>query len=138
MINIFFQGRIKNKDKIVQAAEDMLYELCPKCNHDVDINIELLKEVDQQMAGYCWGDFEQIEIELARNSHDHEYTVSELLINLTHELVHAKQLINLERHDWHKHMDYRELPWEVEAYKLEESLCTKYFGKLSVDSEPTF
>lgn len=130
MINIFFQGRIKNKDQIIQSTEDLLYDLCPNCNHEVDINIEILKEVDQQMAGYCWGDSEHIEIELARNSERHTYTLSELLINLTHELIHAKQLINGETHEWYKHMKYTDLPWEVEAYKLEESLCAKYFGKI--------
>ena len=105
----------------------MLTELCPDAEHDVDIDINLLHHLDQQMAGYCWGDSELIHIDLARHSYDTTFTRDDILLHLTHELIHAKQYFKKElspvKHTWkgkdHSKTSYARQPWEKEAYKLE-------------------
>ena len=107
MIYVYFTGRIKDKRKIIEASELMLAELCVNCDYDVDIDVCLLRHLDQQMAGYCWGDAEMIHIEIARNS--------EQLIEKQFEPRATPGI------------PYMELPWEQEAFGLEEELCKKYF-----------
>jgi|TARA_B110000977_G_C11088712_1_gene495869 hypothetical protein len=128
MIYVYFTGRIKDKRQIIEASELMLAELCVNCDHDVDIDICLLRHLDQQMAGYCWGDSEMIHIEIARNSEGTQFMRDDILLHLTHELVHAKQLIEKQfvpraTPD----IPYMELPWEQEAFGLEAAMCKKYF-----------
>ena len=50
MIYVYFTGRIKDKRKIIEASELMLAELCVNCDYDVDIDVCLLRHLDQQMA----------------------------------------------------------------------------------------
>jgi hypothetical protein len=128
VIYIYFTGRIKHKSDIVEACMLMLTELCPDAEHDVDIDINLLHHLDQQMAGYCWGDSELIHIDLARHSYDTTFTRDDILLHLTHELIHAKQLIN-NQYDYAetRHLPYIDLPWEKEAFGIEEAMCKKYF-----------
>jgi hypothetical protein len=131
MIYVYINGQLKHKQQVIEASELMLNDFCETCAIEVDINVEIKRRLDDDMAGYCWGDFEHIEIEIARQSADHTYTRSELLLNLTHELVHAKQLINKQfEYNIRNHLRYEQLPWEKEAYGLEESLYQKYFSKL--------
>ena len=136
MIHVFINGRLAKKQDIIIASELLLNEQCPDCNSTVDVNIEILKTVDENLAGYCWGDSKHVEIELARVSNDYTYTRQELLLNLTHELVHAKQLINKQfefklQEELIKNTPYNKLPWEQEAYGLEDSLYEEYFKRLT-------
>ena len=52
--------------------------------------------IDELAGGFCWGDKDSIEIEIARTSEGHKFTREEMLINPTHELIHAKQFIRGE------------------------------------------
>jgi|ETNmetMinimDraft_27_1059897.scaffolds.fasta_scaffold162584_2 hypothetical protein len=136
MIHVFINGRLAKKQDIIIASELLLNEQCPNCNSTVDVNIEILKTVDDNLAGYCWGDSEHVEIEIARVSNDYTYSREELLLNLTHELVHAKQLINKQfefklQEELIKNTPYNKLPWEEEAYGLEDSLYKKHFKRLT-------
>lgn len=128
MIYIYLTGRIKHKNKILEECFLMMNDLCTDCEHDVDIDINILHHLDQQMAGYCWGDSELVHIDLARHSYDTTFTRDDILLHLTHELVHAKQLIN-KQYDYAEtgRLPYTELPWEKEAFRIEEHLCKKYF-----------
>ena len=133
MIHVFINGRLAKKQDVILSSESLLNTLCPNCNATVDVNIEILTKVDENLAGYCWGDSEHIEIELARKSNDYTYTREEFLLNLTHELVHAKQLINKQfefklQEELIKNLPYNKLPWEEEAYGL-ENLYLKSFLK---------
>lgn len=136
MIHVFLNGRLAKKQDVIIASELLLNTHCSNCNATVDVNVEILRNVDDNLAGYCWGDSEHVEIELARVSNDYTYTRQELLLNLTHELVHAKQLINKQfefklQEDLIKNTPYNKLPWEQEAYGLENSLYEEYFKRLT-------
>ena len=136
MIHVFINGRLAKKQDVILSSESLLNTLCPNCNATVDVNIEILTKVDENLAGYCWGDSEHIEIELARKSNDYTYTREEFLLNLTHELVHAKQLINKQfefklQEDLIKNLPYNKLSWEEEAYGLENSLFEEFFKRLT-------
>ena len=74
MIHVFINGRLAKKQDVILSSESLLNTLCPNCNATVDVNIEILTKVDENLAGYCWGDPEHIEIELARKSNDYTYT----------------------------------------------------------------
>ncbi len=136
MVHVFINGRLAKKQDVILASELLINDHCPEFNHTVDVHIDILNKVDDNLAGYCWGDSEHIEIELARKSNDYTYTREELLLNLTHELVHAKQLINKQfefkfKESSRKNTPYSHLPWEEEAYGLEDSLYKKYFKRLT-------
>ena len=116
MIHVFINGRLAKKQDVILSSESLLNTLCPNCNATVDVNIEILTKVDENLAGYCWGDSEHIEIELARKSNDYTYTREEFLLNLTHELVHAKQLINKQFVD----IDLQILSNKLQYFHLQE------------------
>jgi len=131
MINVFWSGRIANRDKIIQTCEQYLYDNCPNVEHNVDVVVDIVTEIDDQLAGYCVGDHEYIEIKLARRSENQYYTREELLITLTHELVHAKQFIQGQIPNKIKHIPYKNQIWESEAYSLEKPIYQKYFKQFS-------
>jgi len=85
----------------------------------------------------CLGDKNSVEIELARGSGNTTFTLKEMMVNLAHELVHAKQFIKGELHPslnrWKKldysNTAYSRQPWEKEAYLLEDKLVEKFWNK---------
>ena len=134
MINIYWKGRFAKHAEIVQECEQYLFDVCGTVNSEVDVYIDLLTEIDDQLGGYCYGDKENIVIVLGRRSQGEYFTRNEVLRNLMHEMIHAKQLI-LEEID-HSLMEhkYEDHPWEKEAYGDENLLCEKYFKKfLTID-----
>lgn len=106
--------------------------------------IEIVKECSSGAGGYCHGDEDSIYIELARNDAEGKIPHSQLMINIAHEMVHAKQiaegrLVNVGfifnrmpngnkglalAWDWegkrYINTAYDDHPWEHEAYSLEE------------------
>jgi len=103
---------------------------------DVFIEIDFVKKCDGNAAGYCHGDDYVIYIEIARHDSRGKIPTDLLLINVAHELIHAKQIATGKLMDvgftknrspkwkWHGKtlvdIDYNDRPWEKEAYKLEE------------------
>ena len=80
-----------------------------------------------------------VDIEVARTSNGYRFHRDEMLVNLTHELVHAKQFIAGElspttakwkKGDYSK-VPYSKQPWEREAYYWEKRLYEKFFEKLN-------
>lgn len=119
--------------------------------HDVpgiiDINIE--RECANGAGGYCHGDDNDIQVEVARYDHSGKIPTALLMQNLAHELIHAQQICQgrLVNHgfvlssnknktdddvglsykwEWEgkEYIDipYDDHPWEHEAYALEESV----------------
>ena len=95
-------------------------------------------------AGFCLGDEESSEIEVATHwiYEDNEvvpYTDFEIAGSIAHELTHAKQFargqINMVNNVWKTndsatdcdHLPYEEHPWEVEAYAYETILTDIYW-----------
>ena len=138
MVHIELHGQIKNKTMVRKISELLVENLCPKLRRIVQIDVNFVTACEDQVGGFCWGDKSSIQIEVARTSNGHRYSYEEMLINLTHELIHAKQFIlgeikpsltTWKRRDYSK-TPYSQQPWEREAYYWEERLYQKYFKKI--------
>ena len=63
-------------------------------------------------------------------------TINDMIETLFHELVHVKQIAfkqyNVDKKTWNNIVydcNYNELPWEIEAFYLQEKLADEYFRK---------
>jgi len=139
MIEVAIVGQFKNKVFVQSVAELMLENIIPtKLRRNVTVDVHIHNTLEEQAGGYCWGDKHHIDIELARRSNGYEFERDEILINLTHELIHAKQFLSGElsgsQMRWKKadlsDVPYSKQPWEREAYYWEERLFKQYFEKL--------
>jgi len=138
MFYIDFVGRIAQKKRIKEYINNILYFYLPTIRRNVHIEITISNTCDDDLYGACWGDKRSIEITLARK----DLTLDQMMHNLAHELIHAKQYLKGElspyKHMW-KGKDYSEcsyltLPWEQEAYANEEKLY-KFYWLCSSDSK---
>jgi len=136
MMHLSITGRIQKKKAVETFIFNALKHLMPRLQRNVDIDVRVVTRCDNESYALCWGDKNCAEIELARGSGDINFTLDEMVLNLAHELVHAKQFIKGELHSnlnrW-KSLDYRDVaysrqPWEKEAYLLEDKLKEKYWN----------
>ena len=137
MVRVTVNGRIAKKDKVKEYSEQALSELMPRLRRNVDIDIYIVTECDEKNYALCWGDKNEVEIELARKSGSKKFTHDEMMLNLAHELVHAKQFIKGELHPtlhkWKKFKKdyaktpYFKQPWEKEAYLIEDKIFNKHW-----------
>jgi len=135
MITISVNGRIKNKKKVINYTLDILQELLPRVRRNVEVDIYIVNKCEHDHYALCSGDKDGAEIELARGTKKTSFTIEEMMLNLAHELVHAKQFIKGELHNslsiWKKinysKIPYSETPWEKEAYLLEDKLLNKHW-----------
>ncbi len=118
--------------------------------YEADIDITFKKKCDGDAGGYCFGDEESVEIEIATHCQGEPISIMSQLINLGHEMVHAKQLITgqLKDHgiqlatsgdcqtlvkvsEWEgqtmTNISYDDQPWEIEAYALEREVYDRCF-----------
>ena len=65
-----------------------------------------------------------------------DLTINDMIETLFHELVHVKQIAfkqyNVDKKTWNNivyYCNYNELPWEIEAFYLQEKLANEYFRK---------
>lgn len=115
-------------------------------NYDADIDICFKKKCDGDAGGFCFGDEEEVEIEIATHVQGEPLSFSTILINLAHEMTHAKQLITgqLKDHglqvindclvkvsEWEgetmTNVAYDDQPWEKEAYAMERKVYDTCF-----------
>ena len=137
MVRVTVNGRIAKKDKVKEYSEQALSDLMPRLRRNVDIDIYIVTECDEKNYALCWGDKNEVEIELARKSGSKKFTHDEMMLNLAHELVHAKQFIKGELHPtlhkWKKFKkDYAKTPffkqpWEKEAYLMEDKIFKQFW-----------
>ena len=135
MIILNIEGRVKEKKRLTQFADDVIRHLMPRIRRDVNVDIAIVTHCDGGNLGLCWGDKKTAEIEICRKHGKHHLSADEIALNLAHELVHAKQFIKGELHPstetWcrqdHTQTPYRKKPWEVEAYRLEEKLVEMFW-----------
>ena len=113
--------------------------------YDADIDIRFVDRCDADAGGYCFGDNVEVEIEIATHIQGERLEDETMMINLAHEMVHAKQLITGELVDhgiqlttagdaqtlvkvteWKgqnmTNVAYDDQPWEIEAYAKERGL----------------
>lgn len=138
MINIFFYGRWPQKARFERYSQDVLNHFFQnRLKRDVDVHLKMVTK--QSNLGFCHGDRNEVYIDLCRNHENYEgiFTLDDIAKTLAHELVHAKQYLRGEikptDNIWHKtgevydDASYRQLPWEHEAYMMEDFLHTLYW-----------
>ena len=111
-----------------------------------DVDIDIVKSCAADAGGYCDGDAEWCNIEIARNDAVGKIPMYQLMINIAHEMVHASQILTgrlvnkgmVMRYDFnvpvglsfqwiwegnvYTDVAYDDHPWEIEAYELEEKV----------------
>lgn len=137
MIRLSINGRIAKKDRIEKYIQSALFEMMPRLRRIVDVELNVVTKCDEDNYALCWGDKNEVEIELARTSGKKKFTHDEMMLNLAHEIVHAKQFIKGELHPtlhkWKKFKKdyaktpYFKTPWEKEAYLMEDKIFEKYW-----------
>jgi hypothetical protein len=107
-------------------------ELLPRFR-TLDITIKLRK-LPEGNYGYCMMGDNNREFELEINR---DLPLKDFITTLTHEMVHVKQYARKEMDAntmrWKKGRvaqgtDYMDLPWEKEAYRLEDKLALKLWN----------
>ena len=119
-------GRSKQRSAVHKAAKFAWDYLMPRISN-CDIWIELKKIDDAH--GYCMQiDKREFELEI-----DKRLKGDDFLTTVFHEMVHVKQGV---RKEWQfdeiiykTQEEYYNLPWEVEAYKLQEEILDAYVRK---------
>ena len=137
MMSVLINGRIKQKKKVEDFVYSTLFDLMPRLKRTVYIDVNVVTKCDNEYYALCHGDKEEIFIELARESDGNKFTLDEMMLNLAHELVHAKQFIRGELHPtlykWKKFKkDYAKTPffkqpWEKEAYLMEDKIFNQFW-----------
>ena len=119
-----FQRKIA--EKVVQFC---IKEMMPRVR-TLEIEVKICK-FKSDCVGFCMmGDTNrEIEIEVSK-----DLTLKDFVTTVAHEMVHAKQYYRKEMDDfgtrWKKKTikegtDYYDLPWEKEAYRLQDKLAQK-------------
>jgi hypothetical protein len=136
-IHVEFVGRIAQKKRIIQFVRDTITHFMPRMRRLVDIEITTVDKCQHEYFALCWGNRNSVEIEIARGSEEDEFDIDEMMLNLAHELIHAKQFLrgdlsaNLR---WTErkmalYEQYMSQPWEREAYNKEGDIYEKYWKK---------
>lgn len=132
---ITIKGEIESKDKVLSFAETVINSLMPFFEKEINIDINIVPRCEDENSALCWGSKESAKIELAQKSYDVEFTLEDMMLNLAHELVHAKQFLNKELSssldEWkgcdYTHLPHNRRPWEKEAFLLEDELFKTYW-----------
>jgi len=113
--------------------------------YDPYYELDIVRKCAQQAGGYCHGDENDIQIEIARYDAGGKVSRDHMKINIAHELIHAQQIasgrlenggffVNREggaetlayRHVFdgveYINCPYENQPWEQEAYQREEEV----------------
>ena len=114
---------------------------------DCLFNLDFSPKCSGGAGGYCDGDDEEVNIEIARSDNLGRIPKKELMINIAHELVHAQQmasgrlvnkgfvfskkeadsievLTTKQIFDGQEYVgvNYNDQPWEIEAYAREKAI----------------
>ena len=137
--NIFvgIKGRIAQKKRIREYVRDVIFHYMPRAMRPIDIAIEVVNRCENNYYALCWGNRNSVEIEIARGSEDSDFPFDEIMLNLGHELIHAKQFLRGDLTStlrWgDKQADiqaaYFSQPWEREAYSKEGDIYEKYWKR---------
>ena len=139
MYNMIIQGTVNKK--LISYVERVYNYLGLDEFEDCLIDLDFVKECVGGAGGYCDGDDETINVEIARQDAVGRIPMKDLMINVAHELVHAKQmasgrlvnkgfvfrddnpcvLTTKQIFDGQEYVgvNYKDQPWEIEAYELE-------------------
>lgn len=144
MFHFYLSGRWPAKDDITEYCENILNHFFKKpLKRNVDIHLVMRSKITEgkYITGFCYGDKDEITIELSRNelAENGKYklrSIEDILVTLAHELVHAKQFIKKElkrdvdsyfKGRYYKDATYYNHPSEHEAYMMEGFLYDLYW-----------
>jgi hypothetical protein len=130
------EGRVKNQNIVCGYINVLIHAL--KINRlKKHINVEFVTVCDGKALGYCWGDHDEVFIQISREYDGRRLGFLEMMQTLTHEMVHARQYFRKELINnngdrvWKgvkvKEYDHKNAPWEKEAYLLEKTLFIENF-----------
>ena len=137
-IDVSFKGQIAEKKRISKFCRSTIHYFMPRLRREVEIQISFTKSIPDAL-GYCLGDKNFIDIEISKTNPmtGKPQSMSQMMMTLAHELVHAKQfsrgdltpsLVNYKgKKD--KFTPYSRQPWEREAYKKEEMIYDLFWSK---------
>ena len=110
--------------------------------YDSDIRIDLMKKCDGDAGGYCYGDAEDIDIEIATHVQGEALDIETIKTNIAHEMIHAQQIASGRLNDhgiqivdeclvkvaawdgeYHTNTKYDDQPWEIAAYAREAQVA---------------
>lgn len=110
--------------------------------YEGDLFIDLMKKCDGDAGGYCYGDAEDIHIEIATHVMGEALDIETIKTNIAHEMVHAQQmasgqlvdhglqvvndcLVKVSQWDgeYHTNTKYEDQPWEIDAYAREAQVA---------------
>ncbi len=116
-------GNEKQRKLVTDVAYWCVNRLMPRMKKlEIEIQINNLKD---RAVGYCMmqDDNRTFELEV-----DKKLGVEEMIVTVCHEMVHVKQYARNELgiNDNHDNEDYFDLPYEKEAYGLQETLLEEY------------
>ena len=114
-------------------------------NSLTEINVEIVEKCDANAGGYCMGDTDEIDIEVATHVMGEPLDERTIYRNIAHEMIHAEQIISGRLQDlglqivssgddqslvkvsiWdgesYTNTHYDDQPWEIDAYEREEQV----------------
>ena len=97
---------------------------------------------DLDAGGFCYGEVDDIDIEIATHVQGEELDIETIKINIAHEMVHAQQIASSQLTDhgiqivdeclvkvvewdgeYHTNTPYDDQPWEIDAYAREAQVA---------------
>ena len=129
-------GGNKTQRKVAEiTTHQMIAELLPRFR-TLDIEVQLKKFHNEDAIGWCLMQEDNRTFVIEINK---DIGITELVTTVCHEMVHVKQYARNEMTDelvesghavWkgrkiHPNTGYYQLPWEKEAYKLQDKLALK-------------
>ena len=107
-----------------------------------DLRIELKSKCDLDAGGFCYGEVDDIDIEIATHVQGEELDIETIKINIAHEMIHAQQIASSQLTDhgiqivndclvkvcewdgeYHTNTPYDDQPWEIDAYAREAQVA---------------
>ena len=124
MNTVEISGGYKYQRKLCDSVINYtIKKLLPRLR-TLEINVELTNILDDA-TGYCMiGDNNrEFYIEI-----DKKLNLKDMVLTICHEMVHVKQYVRNELgiNDNHDGQNYFELPYEKEAYRLQETLLKQF------------
>jgi hypothetical protein len=131
---VYVEGSCPKKQQIAYDVIGYCYnQLIPK--HDVDIFLNIKSIKSHNTYGWCQHNYtNNFDISI-----EESLTISQLIKTICHEMVHVKQGVTNELVEKYTtkyqrlwkgttcdEYDISSLPWELEAYKLEEELFDSF------------
>ena len=115
---------------------------------EAELMFDFEKKLDADAGGYCFGDKESVEIQIATHVQGEKLSEDTILQNIAHEMIHAQQILTGRLQDlglqlatsgdsqtlvkatiWedetYTNTPYDDQPWEIDAYSREEEVMQK-------------